>query len=222
MARMAIKNQGNAVFPDRAAQRELKLEALYEHAASAFNEKGFHGTSLDDIAAALGVSKPALYRYVPNKQALLYRLHCISLDAAEAAVTEGEASPTDGVERLRIALYLYIRSLTASSSACLVLMEEGAMTGAAAAEILSRRRAFEGRFRTLVSAGIRDGSVAPCDPKFAVFSILGAGNWVSRWYRPGGTRSGEDVARIMSRQLVRGLAADPSRYHLDGDVRHAS
>jgi len=214
---MAIPRRSNAAFPDRAAQREMKLEALYECAASAFNDKGFHGTSLDDIAAALGVSKPALYRYVPNKQALLYRLHAISLDAAEAAVAEGEASPADGIERLRTALHLYIRSLTTSSSACLVLMEEGAMTGAAAADILARRRAFEGRFRALVTDGMADGSITPCDAKLAVFSILGAGNWVSRWFRFGGERSGDDIARAMSRQLARGLAADPSRYLLEED-----
>lgn len=215
MARMAIPRQGSAAFPNRAAQRELKLEALYECAASAFTEKGFHGTSLDDIAAALGISKPALYRYVPNKQALLYRLHCLSLDAAEAAVTEGEARPADGIERLRVALHLYIRSLTASSSACLVLMEEGAMTGAENEAILARRRAFEGRFRKLVGDGVADGSIVPCDPKLAVFSVLGAGNWVSRWFRSGGACSGDDIARAMSRQLVRGLATDPSRYPLE-------
>lgn len=212
---MTVQRRSSAAFPDRAAQRELKLEALYECAASAFNERGFHGTSLDDIAAALGVSKPALYRYVPNKQALLYRLHCISMDAAEAAVTMGEASPADGIERLRIALDEYIRSLTTSSSACLVLMEEGTMTGDAAAEILARRRAFEGRFRTLVNEGIADGSITRCDVKFAVFTVLGAGNWVSRWYKPGGARSGDCIAHAMSLQLVRGLAADPSRFPLE-------
>lgn len=212
---MAVPKKGNAAFPDRAAQRELKLEALHECAARTFNERGFHGTSLDEIASALGISKPALYRYVPNKQALLHRLHGISLDAAEAAVTEGEASPADGIERLRIALCQYIRSLTASSSACLVLMEEGAMTGPAAADILTRRRAFEDRFRKLVSQGITDGSITPCDPKLAVFSILGAGNWVSRWYKPDGARSGANIAHAMSLQLVRGLATDPSRYQLE-------
>lgn len=222
MVEAARKGRWNAALPDRTAQRELKIEALYETAARAFTNKGFHGTSLDTIAAELGVSKAALYRYVPNKQALIHRLHQVSLDAAEAALATAEAAAADGLERVRLAVYHYLRALTASSIACLVLMEEGAMTGDLAIDILDRRRAFERRLRDLVNAGIADGSIVPCDAKLAVLTILGAVNWVSRWYRRDGSLSGHDIALGMSRQLARGIAAAPARFDADEEADHAA
>ena len=69
-----------ASVPDRQQQREAKRHAVLQAAAQLFNERGFHATSLDDIAARLNVSKPTLYYYVKNKQELLFLCHSLAFD----------------------------------------------------------------------------------------------------------------------------------------------
>lgn len=206
---MVRKSSWKAVVPDRAQQRELKLEALCEVAARSFNDKGFHGTSLAAIAADLGVTKPALYHYVANKNDLLYRLHMISLDAAQGSLTRARAEGRTGLEKARLTMFYYMLAMTESPTACLVLMEEGAMKPEQASAVAKRRREMEYGLREVVREGIEDGSITPCDPKLAVFVLVGAMNWMSRWYKPGGEWSGRETAEGMSAMLARSIAAAP-------------
>jgi len=196
-------------IPDGAALRELKLEALLEVAARTFHEHGFRGTSLGDIATKLGVSKPTLYHYVSNKQDLLYRLHNISLGYAEEIQAQVNSVPRTGLEKIHFAIGEYLKVLLSSPTACLVLLEDGALTPEQTEEILARRRKLEYALRQMVRDGIRDGSITPSNPKMVAFVILGAINWLSRWYRPDGKWHSTDVAEAVILQLLRGIAAKP-------------
>jgi len=92
------------------------------------------------------------------------------------------------------------------------------------AEVIIRRRdEAEKRFRAIVHGGIADGSIVPCDPKLAVFTLLGAVNWVPKWYRDGGEWEPTDVASSLVDMAVRGIAAEPSpRLRGPGNSNHAN
>ncbi|MGD9503136.1 MAG: helix-turn-helix domain-containing protein, partial [Methyloceanibacter sp.] len=81
----------NAV-PDRDEQLEIKRKAIIREAAKVFNRRGMHGTTLDEVAERLGVTKTALYRYVRNKDELLFACHQEAMENARECVDQGEAA----------------------------------------------------------------------------------------------------------------------------------
>jgi TetR/AcrR family transcriptional regulator len=218
--RRGRKPAWGAIVPGGASLRDLKLDALYETAARIFNERGFHGTSIADLAGALGVSLSTLYYYIESKQDLLYRLHDLTMKQAEHVMAEAPfRTDLTGLQRLYHCIYDYIIEIMRSPTATLVLFEADALKPEHAAEILARRDKLEHGLRDVIQAGIDDGSIAPCDPKLAVFTVLGAINWITRWYKPAGPLAPEAISVSMTAQLLRGLAVDPSSLPLPPPAR---
>ena len=77
------------------------------------------------------------------------------------------------------------------------------------AEIVRQRDRFEAKLRGFVREGIEDGSIIPCDPKLAIFSIFGAVNWVPKWYSDSGEWNNKQLAKGMSELLCRSIARHP-------------
>jgi len=192
------------VVPDQSAQRELRLDALYRVASAAFRQNGYHGTSLVDIAAELGVSKPSLYYYVKNKQDLLYQCHLVAADQALAALCEDPA--LSGFERFKRSIANYIEAIIGDESASVVILEEKSLNPAQLENVIKQRDQFDRRLRAIVEAGHHDGSIVTCNPKMAVFTALGAANWVTKWYRPTGAWSVEEIAQTVADLVCGGLA----------------
>lgn len=205
-------------IPSREQQRSVKEEVLFETAARWFNRHGFHGTSLSDLATELGITKAALYHYVRDKSELLYRLHLISLDAAESSRHRAVQEGGNGLERVHLIVRHYVAAITSSPTFTFVLLEDGALTPEQSREILKRRIWLERDLREQIAQGIRDGSITPCDPKFTALTIGGAMNSIAKWFRPDGEWTGEQIASELSRMLSRMLTtAAPTA--LSRDVR---
>ena len=68
---------------------------------------------------------------------------------------------------------------------------------------------FERSLRALVKEGIADGSIAPCDPKLAIFVVLGALNWVSKWFKPSGAWKPDQLVEALTQIFERALSSDP-------------
>lgn len=198
----------NAV-PNRKALHQLKREALLREAVAAFNQKGFHATSLDDIAASLGVTKAALYHYFPNKHALLFQAFTEALRVAFASLEEAKRKGGTGLEKLQATLEGYLRVALGELSRCVILTEEHALLPEDKLNIVEQRDRFEGALRDLVREGIEDGSIIPCDPKLAIFAIFGAVNWVPKWFSDEGDWTNKQLARAMSEMLCRSISAKP-------------
>lgn len=199
----------NAV-PAAEEQRQSKRQALLHEAAAAFNRQGFHGTSLNEIAKKLGVTKAALYTYVPSKEDLLYFCHDSAMDGAFASLQHARDQGGSGLQKLRNTLQAYLERMLTDGAGFVVLLEENALKPAHAKAIIKRRDEFERAMRSFVTEGIRDGSIVPCNEKLAVFSALGALNWVRKWYSPEGEWSGEQLALALSQLIERGLAKKPA------------
>lgn len=191
------------------AQFVAKRQAILREAAASFNRRGYHGTSLTDIAQTLGVSKAALYTYVKSKDELLYHCHEAAMDAASESLRLARDAGGTALDQLCATLRNYLRMILSNEACFVVLLEEQALQPDKVAQIIERRDGFEGELRGLVAAGILDGSIAPCNPKLAVFSALGAMNWVQKWYVPGGAWSGEQVAVALVQLIERMVSARP-------------
>jgi TetR/AcrR family transcriptional regulator len=198
----------NAV-PGREQQLESKRKAIIREAAKVFNRRGSHGTTLDDVAERLGVSKAALYRYVQNKNDLLYACHEEAMEIARESMDRGEADGRTGLEKIQLGMKDYLREMIGAMGVPVLILEENALSGDQAARIIDLRDGFEKRMRRLVEEGIRDGSILPLNPKLAIFMLLGAVHWVTKWYSAEGSWTAEEVADALVEMTTRGLAARP-------------
>jgi TetR/AcrR family transcriptional regulator len=195
----------------RDALHEAKREALLREAAAAFNRQGFHATSLDDIARNLGVTKAALYHYFPNKNALLQACFEKAMAVAFASLERARREGTSGRDKLRRTLSGYLEQLIDELNCCVVLMEENALVPKDRAKLVQDRDRFEHALRDLVREGVRDGSIVPCDPKLAIFAILGALNWVPKWFRDSGPWSALQMAEAFTELFDRALSSEPAK-----------
>jgi TetR/AcrR family transcriptional regulator len=207
---MQMGRWANAV-PSRAEQSDTKRKAIIREAARVFNRRGSHGTTLEDVAERLGVSKTALYRYVTNKNDLLCACHEEAMEIANDNLDVGERTGRNGLEKIQIAMTGYLRTMISDLGVPVLLLEENALEPQSAVKIVRLRDAFEKRLRGLIELGITDGSIVPTDPKLAVFMLLGAVHWVTKWYSPKGPWTAEDASTALLELATRGLAAKPSR-----------
>ncbi len=192
------------VTPHVHAKRERRREQIRAAALKAFRDRGYHATTLDHIAEQLGVRKTALYHYFPDKDAILYECHREWLAELDRILVASRklASPA---ERLRYLIVEHVRVMTETMGGSPLAFEVPALAPERQVEIIAGRDAYERELRRIVDQGIRTGAFRRVDAKVATFAILGAINWVARWYRPEGALASDEIGAQFADQLVGGL-----------------
>ena len=158
---------------------------LTREAARLFAERGYHGTSIGDLAKALGVQKGSLYAHIDSKQDLLYEA---MREGAEAFHSALDAIPEDVkvTERIRLALRAHLRVVAEQLDVATVFVREWRyLEGDRAAQFLAERRRYEERFRALFREGRELGELrTDLDDQAAVLLVLSAANWAYTWLPP--------------------------------------
>lgn len=191
---------------ERSEEREAKRMAVLEAAVRMFNARGYHQTSLDDVAASLGISKPTIYHYLGNKEQVLVECLTIGMNQLLAAAEQARLTHGLGLERLRAFLVDYAEINMNDFGRCNILTANEALSQDARETIRLRKRRIDGALRELVAEGIADGSVAPCDPKLAALTLASALNGPSRWHRSEGELPERQLAERLVDFLTAGLA----------------
>jgi AcrR family transcriptional regulator len=189
----------------REAERTRKRDAILLAAVRMFNERGFHATSLDDVAASLGVTKPVVYHYLGNKDQVLFECVAIGLAQLREAADRSRATPGTGIDRLRLFLERYAEVIMGDFGRCTVRTGEELLSPASRDRVLEMKRSVNAELRTMIDGAIADGSAVVPDPQLATFTVAGALNWSGRWHRPDGRLSAGDVARRMVDTLLVGF-----------------
>ena len=195
-------NNALASTPD---PRAIRKRALILAAGRVFGDKGFHNTTLDDIAAALAVTKPALYRYVQNKHEILYECHRMAVEMAEQAMADAAQGHAKTLDVLRAFVALYIGKMTSELGTCVMLTEYYSMTAEHNELIQQRRRVIDRQLRALIVRAMEEKAIAPCDPKLAVFFFMGAINSVNRWFSDQGPADSEAIAQAFAEHSIQCL-----------------
>jgi TetR/AcrR family transcriptional regulator, cholesterol catabolism regulator len=159
---------------------------LTRQAAKLFAEQGYHGTSIGDIAKALGVQKASVYAHIESKQDLLYETMRDGAAAFHAAL---DAIPEDArpVDKIRLALRGHLRVVADQLDVATVFVREWRyLDGARRDEILAERRRYEERFRALFREGRELGELrTDLDDASAALLALSAANWAYTWLAAG-------------------------------------
>lgn len=190
----------------RLEERHAKRQAVLRAAVQMFNQRGFYATSLEDVAASLGISKPTIYHYLGNKDQVLLECVTIGLDQLLQAAQAVRQEPGAGIDRLRSFLRRYAEVNMDDFGRCVVRTGDEALSPVSARRFRDLKREIDQAMRSLIEEGIADGSVARTDPKLLAFTIAGALNWPARWQSPDGKQTAEQLAREMVDILTSGLA----------------
>jgi AcrR family transcriptional regulator len=196
-----------SVSPHVRQKRERRRAEILHAALATVRERGYHATTLDDIADRLGIRKAALYHYFPDKDAILYACHRESLAELDRLIEESARCCTSSRERLAYLIREHVRVMTEKLEGSPLAFEVSALSPERRAEVIAGRDRYEHVLRDVVAAGVKQGEFRKVDPKMAVFAILGAINWIARWYSPEGGATGPALGDQFADLLLGGLVA---------------
>ncbi len=194
----------SARSPHVREKRQRRREEILHAALRAFREKGFHATTLDDIAERLGLRKTALYHYFPDKEAILWECHQESLAELKRIIAGARALDT-ATEQLGYVIREHVRVMTDMLEGSPLAFEVTAFAPERQRAIIAARDAYERAVRRIIAQGIDDGEFRTVDVKIAVFAILGSINWIARWYNPEGSLRAGELGTQFADHLVGGL-----------------
>jgi len=184
-----------------------RVEEILAAAGSLFREKGYHATSVRDIAESVGLLKGSLYHYIRSKEELLARLFEGALRETVGELEEIAARDASATERLREMVRAYALSVTANlDSVGIYLREWRSLPPPELARVRARRRAMRSLFESVIAEGIRKREFVASDAKVAALAILGMVNWIYEWYRPRGRLRPEALAQELAERAVRSVA----------------
>ncbi|MGY1616586.1 TetR/AcrR family transcriptional regulator [Geodermatophilus sp. SYSU D00691] len=194
-----------------SARRDLVEAQILEHATRLFAERGFAATSLQDIAEATGLTRPALYHYVKNKDDLLSRLvQELTEGPAEELHRINAETDRPAVQRLRdMAETVALRMARSPERFRLLIRSEAELPEALSGVYARGRRRVLREFVSVIEEGQHAGQLRPVDARAAALGIIGMCNWVAWWHRPG--QGDEAVAAQLADMAVASLAERDDR-----------
>jgi AcrR family transcriptional regulator len=191
----------SAARPTTAREEEILAAAT-----RMFREKGYHATSVRDIAESVGLLKGSLYHYIRSKEELLARLFEGALQETIGELEAIAARDASATERLREMVRAYALSVTANlDSVGIYLREWRALPPPELARVRQRRRAMRALVESVIAEGARKREFAAGDAKIAALAILGMVNWIYEWYRPRGRLRPEALAQELAERAVRSV-----------------
>jgi AcrR family transcriptional regulator len=199
--------------PHVMRKREARRLRILESAVRAFAARGFHGTSMEDIARELRLTRGILYYYFRDKEEILALCHTVALEAVLEAFERVRASGLRPDEKLRRLIAEHVLIQVDKFHGTALALELDALRPASRAAVVAGRDRYDRGLRELIEEAIRDGLFRPVDPKLTAFAIVGAVNWIGRWYRPGGGATPEELGAQFADLFLSALRspAEPKR-----------
>lgn len=185
---------------------KVNHEDIIHAAIELFNQNGYHATSMRDIARAIDIKKPSLYHHFDSKEAILRTILEAGMNQLLEELEAIVASEGNCEDKLTEAVRAHARIIAQNPKGAAVFMREDRGLGEAyLADYVERRDRIEALYRMMVQDCIGQGVFRPTDISITVQAMLGMVNWMTRWYRPEGRLSADEIAQIFSDLLLDGL-----------------
>jgi AcrR family transcriptional regulator len=187
-----------------------KRERILEEAVKLFYERGFSGTTLDDIAGKLGVTKPFIYTHFRSKVELLEAICRPTIEMSLAAIADAAAQTGSAADRLFLGVVAFTKVvLTRQANIAVFFREEKNLSAAGLDDINALRKRFDRVLSGLLEEGTNSGEFQIADIRVAALAIGGMVSWAYTWYQPGGRLSIDDVGTHMARYAI-GMVGVPA------------
>jgi len=206
---MTVRKINSPWAMERAAKSEIELqkrESVIQAAAVSFARNGYHGTTMDQIAEMLDVSKPTLYKYYKTKKELL---HACDEKATERFMELArESRELDGTALDKIKHYQYrsVEFYTDEFGRALALVEETGLDPEGRQHWREARDEITEMFRDIVREGIEKKEINPrVNPKLTMLALFGAFNFIPKWFRPDGGFTAQEICDQFFEVFINGL-----------------
>jgi AcrR family transcriptional regulator len=186
------------------ATSDRRIEIL-KSAAAAFRRRGYHGASVDEIASALEMTKGNLYYYFKNKEEILYACHEYSLDKMLALMADVEAEASSPEAKLRRLVLAFVHLILDDLHGTALTLDPEALSPPLLKRVITKRDRFDHGIRAIIQQGIDQDVFKPGDPKMIEFAMMGAVNWIPKWFDPGGEWTSDQICEAFADYLVGGL-----------------
>jgi AcrR family transcriptional regulator len=190
---------------DRLGKVRRKRVEILKSAAAAFRRRGYHGASVEEIARTLRMTKGSLYYYFKDKEEILFFCHDYSLDILLDLLARVQKEGGSPEERLRTLIEAFVHMIIDELQGTALTMDLRALSPRLLKKVIAKRDRFDRGIRRIVAAGMKTGVFTPGDPKLRTFAILGAVNWITRWFDPRGPARSDQIGRIFADFLLAGL-----------------
>ena len=183
---------------------------ILDASAQIFSQKGYHGTSMQDIADAVNLQKASLYHHVSSKQEILFALLNRGLFLLNEKVDQAISDSQPADANLRMAIKAYLKAMTGNHDVTSVLLlEYRSLEPNYLEPHIKERDRFELLWRNIIESGVKEGVFSCDDPAMAARALLGVMNWTVTWYRDDGPMSPQEIADQLTDLYLLGLTARP-------------
>jgi len=188
-------------------ERAHRREELLKAAAGLFSRRGYHGTSMGDLADSMGILRGSLYSHINSKEDLLFDIVDQGADRFITRMEEVVASEDPPTDKVRLAIEAHVTTVAEHLDASTVFLNEWRyLSGDKLDTIQAKRDLYESLISEIVEEGIEWGAFPEeLDPKFATLLILSVVNWLYQWYDPEGEKSLDQIVEIFTALLLGGL-----------------
>ncbi len=179
---------------------------IYRTAAEIILRKGYDATSVNDIANALGMTKAGLYHYIHGKKELLFDIMNYGMEELDREVVTPAQHIADAQARLQFIIVNHAQLVTRGQGAVTILVDEiSALAPAQHRKITRHKRFYFDFLRDTLNQLKAEGKLLDVDTTVATFTLLGMILWPSRWFRPDGALTSEQVGQEILKVAVQGL-----------------
>ena len=188
------------------APREDQVRAV---ALRLFKEKGYHATSMRDIASEVGINKGSLYSYIRSKEDLLIPVFERAMGPLvarmEAIASDTSLGPT---ERLKCAIQAHVHNVAENIDELTVYLSEWrALDTESLSTVRGQRERYAALFYSILQDGVTSGELRPMDTRIVMLGMIGMCNYLFRWYRPDGRLSPDAIAEQLTDMVLHGVSA---------------
>ena len=191
---------------EKSSNQPNAKQAILETAAKLFSELGYAGTTMRDIADAVGVLPGSLYAHIKNKESLLYTVVQSGIQKfleLETAIASAKGSPD---EDLRSAIKFHVAVVAESPYTQVVFHQWRFLSAPMRKKVVDMRRRYADVFRKILERGIEDGVFNPrMDISLEILSLLGSLNWIPEWYSKSGPFGPEEIGDKLADTLLHGI-----------------
>lgn len=193
----------------RAQKMAKKKQEILRSAAAVLVEKGYQGTTMEEIAAKLLMTKGSMYYYFKNKDDLLYQCHLMIMEICLDGIEKVIDSDLTPVEKLRSAIKEHILLATSEKSMFMALSKPNHnFSDEQLKEVLELRKSYSQYFDKIIHEGIQKRVFGQVDVRMVRLIILGALNWIQEWYDQSGPQSAEEISEAYASYLLKMLMID--------------
>ena len=183
-----------------------RKEQIYSTARSLFSERGYHATTVRDIARELNIQGGSLYAHIESKEDVLWEIVNRAAEQFLGAVEPIVASGKSPADKLRDMVRAHVQVVAGNLADATVFLHEWKFLGEERRRAIAERRdRYENLYRRVIEEGVQLGAFADTDPKMAALLVLSTVNWLPQWYKSSGPLSPPEIADRFSELVLRGL-----------------